>query len=360
MNSIKIMHCADLHIGAELSSLGKKAAERRAELLHTLTTIKTLCKEHAVQLLLVAGDLFDSNNVSTDAVNSVKSCFASMPEVTVAVVPGNHDYLSADSPYGGVWSDNVHIFKKPEVIEVGGVFLHGIPFLSAYSDTFSLPKAKEGVNILLMHGDLSGGPYNPLTPAALGATGMDYIALGHVHKRTEIEYSGDVAYAYSGCPEPLGFDELDNKGVYIGTVTGGKQDLKFYKTCRRVYREVSVDVSSVSDNTGALALAKAALLGAEGDLIKLKLTGECSFSPDAEYITAGLANDVYFIKTRDCTYPAENLEIIKNEQTLKGFFVREMLSRIERCADDEKEKLSEALRLGLAALSAREVGFFEN
>ncbi len=360
MSSIKIMHCADLHLGAELSVLGVQAAERRAELLHTLNTIKELCREHAVKLLLVAGDLFDSNNVPTDTVQSVKSCFASMNDVTIAITPGNHDYLSADSPYSSEWSENVYIFKKPETIEVSGVFLHGIPFLSAYSDTFSLPTAQSGTNILLMHGDLSGGAYNPITPAVLSATMMDYVALGHIHKRTEITYSGSVPFAYSGCPEPLGFDELDEKGVYIGTVGKNQIDLKFYKTCRRCYREISVDITETQDNTEVLSLAKQALQNYTGDLIKLKLTGESSFGVDTEYIATGLRDDAYYIKVRDCTFTKENLDIIKHEQTLKGFFVREMLNRLENCKADETEKLREALRLGLAALASREVGYLEN
>ncbi len=360
MSSIKIMHCADLHLGAELSALGNLGAERRAELLHTLNEIKKLCEIHSVRLLLIAGDLFDSNNVPKDTVQSVKSCFASMSGVTVAITPGNHDYLSADSPYNSEWSENVHIFKKAETIEVDGVFVHSVPFLSAYSDTFSLPKANGGTNILLLHGDLSGGPYNPLTPAVLADTNMDYVALGHVHKRTEIAYADSVPYAYSGCPEPLGFDEPDEKGVYIGTVSEKQIDLAFYRTCRRCYRELSVPVAKAEDNTEVLNLAKQAIENYQGDLIKLKLTGESGFSIDTEYIAAGLRGDAYFIKVRDFTFTKENLDIIKNEQTLKGFFVREMQSRIENCEENEKEALGEALRLGLAALSSREVGYLEN
>ena len=360
MSSIKIMHCADLHLGAELSTLGNRGSERRAELLHTLNTIKDLCRENAVRLLLIAGDLFDSNNVSKDTVQSVKSCFASMDGVLVAVTPGNHDYLSADSPYNSEWSKNVHIFKKAETIEVDGVFLHSVPFLSAYSDTFSLPCAEDGTNILLLHGDTSGGNYNPITPAVLAQTNMDYVALGHVHKRTEIAYAGTTAYAYSGCPEPLGFDELDEKGVYIGTVDKNQVNLKFYRTCRRCYRELTLDVSEAQDNTEVLNLAKSIIKNYNGDLIKLKLTGESGFSVDTEYVAAGLKDDAYFIKVRDCTFTKENLEVIKEEQTLKGFFVREMLSRLEHCDEEKKTQLNEALRLGLAALSSREVGYLEN
>lgn len=361
MNSIKIMHCADLHIGAELSSLSSLASERRAEILHTLGTIRDICIERGVELLLIAGDLFDSNDVSADTLKNVKAYFESMPDTFVAITPGNHDYLSADSPYNTKWSKNVHIFKTAETIEINGIHIHSVPFVSAYSDSFSLPKAEDGTNILLMHADLSGGPYNPVTAPIIAKTGMDYVALGHVHKATDILYADTVAYAYCGCPEPLGFDELGPKGVYIGAVSKNRAELEFLPISKRTYETVSLDVSSANDSNEIITLAKDALTGHENNLIKLLLMGECDFTPDTDFINEGLEHSVYYIKTRDCTYVRENLDLIKNEQTLKGIFVNKMLSRIEQCVDaEEKEKLKEALRLGLAALNMREVEFCDN
>ena len=63
METVKILHCADLHIGAAESFLGALAKSRRAETLITFEKIISLAKEEEVKLLLIAGDLFDSNNI---------------------------------------------------------------------------------------------------------------------------------------------------------------------------------------------------------------------------------------------------------------------------------------------------------
>ena len=359
LDKIKIMHCGDLHIGATLSALGEKASIRRAELTHTLGSITAACREHSVELLLISGDLFDSNSVPRETVDSVRAFFAAIPETTVAVVPGNHDYLSADSPYHGEWSENVHIFRENESIKVGPVTLHGFPFTGPYCDEMPLPTAAEGANILLMHADLDGGRYNPVTEPRLAATGMDYVALGHIHKCSGVCSAGDVKYAYCGCPEPLGFDECGQKGVLLGTVGKHHCELSFLPLARREYREERLDVSAFHDNDSLLAAARTLLSDQKDNLIKLILEGSCDFSVDLQFIKTGLEGAAFFLKLRDRTAPAVDFNSLSQEQSLKGFFVRALTAR-KNGADGQAELLDEALRLGLAALDGRDVSFGED
>ena len=359
MDKIKIMHCGDLHIGATLSALGEKGAVRRAELTHTLGNITALAKEHSVELLLISGDLFDSNSVPRETVDSVRAFFAAIPETTVAIVPGNHDYLSADSPYHFEWSENVHIFKENESIKIGPVTLHGFPFTGPYCDEIPLPTAVDGTNILLMHADLDGGRYNPVTEQRLAATGMDYIALGHIHKCSGVRSVDGVCYAYCGCPEPLGFDECGPKGVLLGTVGKRCCELEFMPVSRREYCEIGLDVSHFHDNDSLLAAARAAVADRKGDLVKLILEGSCDFSVDPQFIKTGLEGAAFFLKLRDRTSPAADFDSLSHEQSLKGFFVRAMTAR--KNADGEQTALlDEALRLGLAALDGRDVSLGED
>ena len=361
MDRIKILHCADLHIGAELSTLGRIADVRRAEILHTLGRITDECKNRGCELLLIAGDLFDSNAVSKESVDTVRSYLASIPETAVAIVPGNHDYLSADSPYREDWSENVHIFKEPGHFDIKGVRVHGIPFTGAFSEQCTLPKATpDMLNILLLHADLDRGPYNPITPQMLQETGMDYVALGHIHKSTPVLRAGFVSYAYPGCPEPLGFDETGSKGVLTGTVLAGRTELEFLPLCSREYTELHINMNRAADNGAALKIAKDELKGQESNLVKLVLDGECDFTPDTAFMNLGLEDSVYYLKVLDRTRPRENFELLTGEQTLKGIFVRRMLERIEKSEEHEKQELLNALRLGLAAFNAREVGYGDN
>lgn len=360
MDAIKIIHAADLHVGAVHSSLGALASLRGGEILHTLGRIVALCREENARLLLIAGDLFDSNAVSEDAVLTADSLFASIPETAVLIVPGNHDFLSSDSPYRREWSKNVHVFFEREVVTVDGVSVHGIPFTSAFSGTFSLPEPCDGTNILLMHGDLSGGPYNPITEATLERSGMDYVALGHVHKFSGINREGNTAWAYPGCPEALGFDETGEKGVIVGTVKKGAVELSFRPVCKRQYKEIPLDISECADNSAVLSAAREALSHEQNNLIKLNFTGKTDRSPDLAFLRSSLENEVFFLKLSDRTRAAYNLDILKNEPSLKGIFVKKMLEKIDAAEEEQKEKLITALYLGLDAIDGKEVTDYDN
>ena len=73
---VKILHCADLHIGAELSFLKNNAASRQAEMLNTLKKITKICSGQGIEVLIIAGDLFDSNHIDSAALTEVKNAFA--------------------------------------------------------------------------------------------------------------------------------------------------------------------------------------------------------------------------------------------------------------------------------------------
>ena len=76
METVKILHCADLHIGAREAALGEKSLARKAEALITFENIVKLAKEQSVDLLLIAGDLFCSNATEYSSVSRVIDCIA--------------------------------------------------------------------------------------------------------------------------------------------------------------------------------------------------------------------------------------------------------------------------------------------
>ena len=91
--SIRIMHLADLHLGASLSYLGDRAAERARDLESALARALALAAEKDVHAVLIAGDLFDSFNPSGELVATVKAAFAKTTEngVPIILIPGTHD-----------------------------------------------------------------------------------------------------------------------------------------------------------------------------------------------------------------------------------------------------------------------------
>ena len=99
MNSVKILHCADIHIGAALSYLGETAAQRKYETLLTFERIIDTAVTEGVKIIAAAGDIFDSNAVEDEFVKAVFDKIDSVPEIKVIFSAGNHDPLSADSPF---------------------------------------------------------------------------------------------------------------------------------------------------------------------------------------------------------------------------------------------------------------------
>lgn len=392
MSNIKLLHCADIHIGSELASIGNKARQRREEILMTFDKIVSICKDENIDLLLIAGDLFQSSNMDKDSVDSVKKSLKNIPDTIVAIAPGNHDYVSIESPFlEEDWPDNVHIFKsKLEAVEFKelGLRLWGAAFTSTYvtspmldPDSINIP-GDDMVNICVIHGDLISenqqSNYNPISSTQLRFSGMDYVALGHIHKRTEILKNGSTYYSYSGCPEGQGFDELGEKGVYVGTVTKERCDLKFRPICKRMNVELHVDISGASTNNEVaeivLRTIKSLVTVTESDrggkayskhLYKAILEGaiDASFKLDCEAVAARLEGEVYFIKLRDETHIEIDMDSLAKEASLKGIFVRKMLDKINKSLDgendDEADKYRKALYIGLKAFDG-EVLYNEN
>ena len=382
MNQIKILHCSDFHLGAELSSIGNQAKQRREEILLTFYCIVSICKEENIELLLVAGDLFEGSNTDRNIINSVKESLSSIPNTIVAIAPGNHDYVSIDSPFAdGVWPENVHIFQSAlESIDFKekGLRLWGAGFTSTYVNHSLLIEMNipddDIINICVMHGDLVAenqtSNYNPISPALIRFSGMDYLALGHIHKRTELLQSGATHYAYCGCPEGKGFDELDEKGIYIGTITKGRVDLAFRPVSRRMNLEVHVDIGSAVTNNEVADIVIHTIQKKYGEafaqnLYKVILEGalDASFTPDCVAITLRLQNELYFIKIKDETHLAVNFEELAKENSLKGIFTSKMLEKLNQSLSGNREQeviqIRRALYIGIKAFDS-EVTLNEN
>ena len=374
MDTVRILHCADLHIGAAQTALGEKGQTRRFEALITFENIIKLAKEQNVQLILIAGDLFCSNSVERSAVNRVLECIGGIPDTEVVFAAGNHDPYNSSSPFYNMnLPENFHILpeRNSEIyFNKLSTRVYGRSFGEVYTEgqaQFSVKAAEDSINIMCQHGELRSdlsSNYNSITSEFIDSCGMDYIALGHVHKRTDVMRRQNTFFAYCGCAEGLGFDELGDKGVYIGNVGKGVCELEFFKTSIRNHERVAVDVSDCEDNPAAAEKIIGVLLKDYGEkfadnLYKISLTGdlpEGRFFDTAE-IASRLSQKLYFVKVKDETEIVRDLEVLKNENSLKGIFVSNMLERLSGQPDNKTLRL--ALKLGLKAFSS-EVGYNED
>lgn len=355
---VKILHCADIHIGFEMSKKQLGLA-RCAEVLNSFLRLLDFAEDKNIQLLLICGDLFDSHRVSRDILTQIVKKFAEF-QGTIVISPGNHDYYAENSvwePFSAL--SNTIIFKESReiiVLENLGVRLVGGAFCSAYKSEhilkdLDLPNDNL-INIGVFHGELSDtSPYGPIIVSEIENSDLDYIALGHIHKRTDILKSGNTAYSYCGCLEGQGFDETGEKGFYFGEIEKNDARLSFHPFCLRQFITETVDISDCSDLYSVSETVLKKLNQKYGDssfewFFKITLTGAVTFTINTDLVKTQLENRFYYIKIKDKTTDAAiDIKHLAQDNSLKGIFVRKMLSKSnEAFADD-------ALLIGLRAFS---------
>ncbi len=344
---VRIVHTGDMHFDSPFSALPASVAQiRKEEQRETFRKILEAVRETKADVLLLAGDVFDSRYVSQETVSFLKEGFSSIPETAVCIAPGNHDFLAADSPYTNTdFGENVRIFgAQQESIEVGEAVIYGLGFGSRFLKESALPPFRmhsgEKTGILLMHGDVaSESEYNPISPGLLAETGVSYAALGHVHAFSGFCRAGETVYAYPGIPEGRHFDEPDG-GYICGEIEGKNVNLRFVPVAKRKNLTLSVSVEDVT-GIGALLEKIRSQLSRE-NLYKIVLTGELrnTMLIDKAFLEKELSGDCLYIKIKDQTEIGK--ETAEENMLAKRF--------AERLSGEEDEIAKLALRFGLEAL----------
>lgn len=372
MKKIKIMHSADLHFDTPFNDVDESQSKlNREELKEVFNKIINICNEESVDIFLLAGDIFDNYTINKETIHFIEVALENLKDTKVFISPGNHDPYGNKSFYKLVnWPKNVHIFKgdlEKIYIDELNTNVWGIGFTERHVKTSMMRNVVADnnlINLMVIHGELSnsenGNSYNPILLKDIENSNMDYIALGHRHGYSGIKKEGNTYYAYSGCPQGRGFDELGDKGVILGYVTKGAVDLNFIKTSKRNYIEEKIDISNTFgyEEICNLILNKISEESRKVNFYKIVLYGEIDkeFKLDADILENRLKDKFYFCKVKDSTSIKLNLEEISKGYSVKSIFVKKMLEKIENAADEEeKEVLRLSLKLGLSTLSEGEV-----
>lgn len=419
MTAIKCLHIADFHLGADLPRLGAFGKRRAAEKVSTLWRILAYCQDQGVDFLLIAGDLFEGRP-DRALLHEVQDRMASLPDLRVVIVAGNHDYYALDSAYADpAWPDNVYIFdgeedyfdfpdKKTRIY--GASFLHSLEKKSLLKGLSFADPGSDWLKIGLFHGTLvsPGGAsdYNPIDLSALPPNFFSYIALGHVHKRSEVRYQGQTGYAYAGNPDGSAFDELGLKGGYLAELAPGRAHFSFLPFSSRLFIRQSVDLTGIENQREAedriRQAAQAAYAQAwagngsdgtqaeggpggaqEGDgaygrqagdepdgaqagdqgrrdyregCYRFYLTGRLDpgFHLDRLQLGQELGQELTYLELRDRLQPAWDLDQLAAEENLRGFYVQLWQAARAEAGEEEKTIVDKALRYGLAAFEGKE------
>jgi len=349
MDKVRILHCADIHLGAKFSATPEISALRADEHFKTFEKIIHTAKSDA-DILLIAGDLFDKPNVD---INIAKRAAELLKEATIPVfiAPGNHDPASPDSVYFNVdFSDNVHIFTDNKLsykdISHLGVRVWGAGFVAPVQreDMIEAPELyKDMKNILVIHGDLNAeanSPYNAIDEKQLSSIGFDYVALGHVHSY----YIGNKI-AYSGCCEGTGFDECGPKGFINVCLTTDDLQCQFTEVCQRQY---------ICSDFNGLELSESSLKTQLGDNYKNNIyrLNLINYQNPIE-VAAFLKEKLFYVSVTDGKYVLPDYNTLAKENNLRGEFVRRMIEKINNEPQNVKVN-TKALNYGITAFD-REV-----
>ena len=303
-DSVRFVHTADLHLDAPFQGIGE-ASERVGRALAESTyeafrRVVDTALERDADFVVIAGDVYNARDKSVRAQLRFREQVKRLAEagIDVFVAQGNHD------PAGG-WSaglalpGNTHVFASDRV-ERFEVTRDGAPVAAVYGRSFA--RAAETANLAIgyrrepddalavgvLHANIGGDPdYDPYAPASLDdlrAAGMDYWALGHIHKHEVL--ARDPWVVYAGSPQGLNPKETGAHGCLVVEVaSGGGITVEHVETASIAWAQVDLDASAADDLDEVRALvtgACEALLAHEGRhvVVRLALTGRSEAHAD--------------------------------------------------------------------------------
>ena len=301
---VRILHAADFHLDSAFTGLNEQRARQRRQESRDLTRrMVEYANDHGVQLMLLAGDLFDSDSIYGQTAEELAAALAEF-RGHVVIAPGNHDCYTAASPYARtLWPDNVLIFTAPEMLSMGLSFpQYGCTVYGAAFTAPEMPESAElagiaeqdgNVAIGILHGEagVKDSRYRPIPLQQIAQSGLDYLALGHVHACSGVQLAGKTAYAYPGCPEGRGFDELGDKGFLAG----------------------EVDITD---------------------------------EPSPRF---------YALEVRDRTTVCRGIWDGCGEDSLRGLFLQKMREKYDAAGEDERQTIQQAVRFALSAMENRDM-----
>ena len=212
---LRLLHTADIHLDSDgYGNPAEQAAHRERERQIFRRIVECALTER-VDLLLIAGDLFDHNRASDETVQFVRTELGRLRQ-PVIILPGNHDCLRTNAIYDRhdftSGASHVHVVRRldGETIEFPelGAVVWGRAMEEhepGFSPLSGIPGRDEGRWCIAMgHGffyDERQRPdrSSPIFAEEIRDAGWDYFTLGHHHSRTEVT-QGRVAAHYAGAP----------------------------------------------------------------------------------------------------------------------------------------------------------------
>ncbi|MHB8959360.1 MAG: metallophosphoesterase family protein [Candidatus Limnocylindrales bacterium] len=411
---LRLLHTADVHLGARHEDLGEAASALRERQHAALRAAVDLALAERVDCVLIAGDLFDANTASRRTVERAVAQLARLAaaRIRIVLIPGGHDAYTRSSVYraydlpslvGGnmltlLTPDQpwVHLETLDAVVvgpadtsrigsgastgpfaELGGAAVPTTWRIGLLHATLADPARDEAgppqedadgfVSPDAAAGSTGDGPPEPpeLSEATIAASGLDFVALGHGHTAATGK-AGSVSWAVAGSPEQVTADRREPGTVNLVTLDE-RAGAKTVRVETRVvgfswHRELEVEAGLVASQA---VLVERLRTAADPELVlDVRIVGdrpdELVLDPAA--IEEALQGAYLCVRVDDRSRPPLTTGALPPPETIAGAFVRNVEARIAEleaadgeAGDDEAAELREVLRLGRRLLAGAEV-----
>jgi exonuclease SbcD len=388
---LRLLHTADVHLGARHTDLGEQAAAQRERQFAAFRAAVDLAIAEKVDVFLIAGDLFDSNTQPNRSVERVAAELARLvaARIRTVIIPGTHDVYDRSSLYrvhdlaalaGSTGDDDLVTVLTPDRPSVHlaacDVIVHGQVFATKRAPHSPLRDLKvtggDGAtwHVGMVHGSLSIPDRTDrdevvFTREEIEATGLDYLALGHWHSGQRGK-AGPTTWAYSGAPEPVAVTQDGAGNVLLVELleVNGARTVRIDERAvgRTRFEKLDIDAPTVGDQPAVVA---AIATKSDPDLVlDVRLTGvrpdELDLSTDE--IEDQLKGRFLKLRVRDLSMPALTQGSLPSPDTIPGAFIRNVEGRIAELEADgtdpsarEATELRDVLQLGRLLLAGHEV-----
>src|SRR5918912_1827177 len=278
---MKFLHLADIHLGCRRYNLEERTKDFFRAWHEVITTHAI---PNRVDFVLIAGDFFDRRNIDPQAMNHAVAGLDLLKDagIPVVAIEGNHDQRDAVSEHSWMRSLSEWGFIKllepqsnPEggfrlvpwdederagsYVDIAGARIFGSHWFGA-SATAAIPILADALrdardegrfNILMLHTDVEGQTNRPIPAVPVAKLKelkqhVDYLALGHTHKRFDLD-----GWAFNpGSLEPTSIDEYkEERGAFLVEVDDARKIKAVHVTdyVQRPFQRLSFDVSGAQD-----------------------------------------------------------------------------------------------------------------
>lgn len=378
---MKLLHCANLHLDADVEWHLSEHSDRREERLDTFRRMISYGQKEEVHAILIVGGLFDTPMLEEKAIKEqVLFLIQQASDIDFLYLQGSSPTLAYGKDYLATLDekpDNLKLFSS----RTWTCYRYGDVTISAIEQQKDTPSnlwneldlSPNDVNIVALYGAFSGdsgdselppnAPYDSTLSSTLSAPSfslsdftdkhINYLASGYAQDShvTALDVRG--VYAESGCLEGVTFQQCGKKGFLILDIFQKTIYHDFISLSQRTLHSLTLDVSTCATDMEVMFAIESTLAPlSDQDLVSFQLTGTLS---EQAYVETRFLDNTF--RPRFYKWQLENMTTIAidysqydHDISLKGEFVRTV-----RASSYSEETKGKMIVKGLRALQGKEV-----